>query len=538
MIIAERLVRRYDTLKTEKGTLESHLQEIAKYCIPRKAYITREVITGQKFDIDIYDSTAAQAALVLSAGLHSYLTNPSSKWFSIRTQEEELMNDHSVKTWIKDCEDRIYDALNGSNFAQQIHEGYLDLVIFGTACIYEDEDFKDMLRFYTRPIQEYVISEGADERVDTVIRKFKLTTRQAYEMWGKAAGEEVTNAYEKQDYDKPVFFLHAVCPRGLYDQRKADAVNMPYASYYIEYSKKHMIAEGGYREFPYFVPRFSKESGEVWGTSPAFVSLPDIKMLNLIAKTLIRAGQKIVDPPLVLPNDAFLLPIKVDPAALNFRLTKNTDDKIEALQTEGNIPVGEAMAETRRIMIKRNFYVDLFLMLENQSPDMTATEVMQRVQEKMLILAPTLGRLMNELLDPIIDRSFRILARNGQFAPAPQVLAGKEYSIEYVSPLAKAQKMQDIQSVQQFLALVGQMAQFKADALDKINIDKVIDDMADMYKAPPNIINDDKTVEAIRAERAQVAQAQQKMMMLQQGASAAKDMAGAEKEMKGEPVPA
>lgn len=256
------LIKRYDKLKAERSTLESTWQEIAKFCIPRKSFVKREYTSGQKFDTDVYDSTAMQSVLVLSAGLHSYLTNPTAKWFTIRTQREELMDIQEVKVWIKDCEDRIYDALNASNFNLQIHETYLDLVIFGVACLYEEEDPKDIIRFYTRPVSEIVIAENSQEKIDTLFRYFRLTVRSAYQLWADGLSEETKSSFEKKEYDKPVFFLHIICPRYKFDAKKTDALNMPYASYYIEYQKKHLVKESGYREFPFMIPRFTKEKGK------------------------------------------------------------------------------------------------------------------------------------------------------------------------------------------------------------------------------------------------------------------------------------
>ena len=518
-MIPEQIIKRLEQLESERSSYSSTWQELAKYCLPRKAFITRIKSPGQKVDHDIYDSTAIQSALVLAAGLHSYLTNPAQKWFTLRMQNKDLMDDKEVKVWLKQGEDRCYDALNNSNFSQQVHENYIDLTVFGTSCLYEEEDPKDLVRFYCRPLQEVFISEDYRGRVDTLYRKFQLTARQAWEQWGNEAGEEVTTAMEKKDYDKKITFVHCVMPRYERDVSKKDAVNMPFVSYYIEKEKKHLISEGGYEEFPFFVPRFNKESDEVYGTSPAWVSFPDIKMLNQISYTIIRAAQKIVDPPLLLPHDGFLLPIKLSPGAINYKTSGTPQDKVEQLITNANIPVGLEVEENKRLIIKRNFFVDLFLLLADPNrKDMTATEVMARVEEKMLILAPTLGRLMNELLDPIIDRTFKILLRNNLIPPPPPILSGQDYVIEYTSPLARAQRMEEMKAINQVITITGGIAQFFPDALDKINVDKLMDQIADLYNIHPEVVRSDDEVKLIREQRAQAQQRAQEMAMIQQGA--------------------
>ena len=528
----EQIVKRVDQLHTERQNYANFWQDVAKYCLPRKAYITRIKSPGSKYDYDVYDSTAMQSNLVLAAGLHSYLTNPNSRWFSLRVQDEELNKNVEVKEWLSDTEERMYNALNASNFNQQIHELYIDLGVFGVACMYEEDDEENDVRFYSRDIVEIYLCENEKEKIDTVFRKFILTARQANEKWGKAAGDVVKNFMDKKDYDKPVQFIHAVMPRYDRDVAKEDALNMPFKSIYIEVSKKHLISEGGYNEFPYFTPRFNKNSGEVWGSSPAMVGYSDIKMVNEMCKVLIRAAQKVVDPPLVLPHDGYLLPIKYGPGALNFRLKGSAQDKIEPLITNVNLPIGLEIIENYRTTIKKNYFVDLFLLLADPArKDMTATEVMQRVEEKMLILAPVLGRLMNEFLDPLINRTFNILWRKNKLMPPPEVLQGILYTIEYISPLARAQKLDQMKSINNFLTLVGQMALVKPEVLDNINQDNIVMDIQQLYGVNPKYIRDKEEVKLIRDQRAQAIQAQQEMAMIQQGADIVKTGAEAEATM-------
>jgi hypothetical protein len=531
--IAEDIVKRVAQLATERQNYDTFWQDVAKYVIPRKAYITRTKTPGEKYAYNVYDSTAMQANMVLAAGLHSYLTNPNSKWFSLRLEDNELNENTEVKEWLQDTEERMYNVLNSSNFNQQIHELYLDMGTFGIACMYEEEDPTDGIRFYSRDIAEIYLCENEKEKIDTVYRKFKLTARQAWDKWGEAAGEVVKNFIEKEEYDKQVEFIHQVAPRYERDVNKDDSSNMPFESTYVEVSKKHLISQSGYREFPYFTPRFNKNSGEVWGSSPAMVLYSDIKMLNEMVKVLIRSAQKQVDPPLVLPHDGYLLPIKYGPAALNFRLKGSADDKIEPLATGANISIGLEIISQWQSIIKKGFFVDLFLLLADPArKDMTATEVMQRVEEKMLILAPVLGRLMNEFLDPLINRTFNIMWRAGKLLPPPAAMQNQPYKIEYISPLARSQKLDQMKSINNFILLIGQIATMKPDIVDIMNEDEVAKDIQYLYGVNPKYIKSDEAVTQVRAARAQAAEAQMKMQGLQQVADVAKTGAEAQSTMQ------
>lgn len=526
------LVKRFEKLQAKRATWEAHWQELAYYCLPMKQ-VTVKRTPGSKLPTDIYDSTAIHSVQVLAAGLHSYLTNPSSKWFALRMQDKELEESTGVKEWLKDSEDRIFDCLNSSNFSQQIHEVYVDFSTFGTAILYEEEDPKDLVRFFARPPSECYLVENERGEVDTMFRFFSYTARQAHQRWGDKVGEKIKKAIEAKKYEESFDFLHIILPREERDVKKKDSQNKPFASIYVEISKKKKLSEGGYEEFPFFSPRFAKSSKDAYGYSPAMIALPDIKMLNAMSKTIIQAGQKQIDPPIVLPDDGYILPFNRTPSAINYKRA-GLEEKVEVLEVKGNIPVTMELEEQRRSSIKRTFFVDLFLLLA-QLPQgkITATEVVERVNEKMLILGPTLGRLMHELLDPIITRTFNILARNQKLAPAPEAIRGKDYKIEYISPLAKAQRVAEAQSISQLLLVLNEMANASPEVLDNIDFDKTAREYADIYNVSGDILRSDEEIQRIREERRKAAEVQRTLEEAKAGAEATEKIAKAEKDLKG-----
>lgn len=499
----DKLIKRQERLKSERANWESLWQDTAKVCLPRKSYITRERTPGERLPDDIYDSTAPSAAQFFAAGLHAHMTNPTAKWFGLKPQNIDLLNIKEVKIWFKAVENKIYDVLNGSNFHQQIDEVYLDLGVFGTATMYEEEDFKDIVRFHTRPIEEVFIIENERGRVETIHRAYNLTANQAVEKFGwDAVGKEIRKSIDKQDYEKMYQFLHATFERDERISGKMDNINMPVSSVFIDVKRKVTVSEGGFFEFPFFTPRFSQVSGVKYGYSPAITKLPDILMVNKMAEVIIKGSEKVIDPPLTLPHDGILLPIRTTPGGLNYRFTTDPADTIVPLKTNANIPVGLEMLDRRRAIIERAFFVDLFLMLANR-PTMTATEVVERAEERLLLLGPVLGKLMDELLEPIIVRTFSILARNGLLPPMPGILAEQDFKVEYTSILARAQRIMEANGILNTLNVVNAIIDRKPDAIDKINVDKTIDEVADIYGAPPEMIRDDKEVQEIRQIRAE-----------------------------------
>ena len=520
----EDLIKRSDRMLSVRENWESYWQELAYYCMPRKAHITTTKNEGDRLPTDVYDSSAIQAVQMFAAGLHGYLTNPAAKWFNIRPQDGDLMDDQSTKTWFKTVEDKIYDVLNGSNFNQQIHEAYQDFSVFGTCALYEEEDEREIVRFYTRPVNEICIDESQHERVDVIYRKFKLTVRQAYQRWGDEAGKSVLDLYNSGKYEEKLEFLHCVEPRHNYNPAKKDSKNMPWRSVYINIKDRKKVSEGGYNELPYQIGRANKDSGEIYGTSPAMNCFSDIKMLNNMEKANLKAAMKIVDPPIEVPNDGYALPLDMNPSGVNIRLSDGVQTEkrgIEPIGTLGNVPLGFDYTDRKGNSIKKAFFVDLFLSLTEKDPRMTATEVLARQQERMLLLGPMLGRLMSEVLNPMISRVFNILMRKGLLPPAPPALQDGDYVIDYVSPLARAQKSSEISSIQNTLALVGQIAGAKPDIIDKIDLDKTVDEIADLYGINPALIRDKEAVKVLRAAREEAQAAAQQMAMIEQGAGAA-----------------
>jgi hypothetical protein len=285
------------------------------------------------------------------------------------------------------------------------------------------------------------------------------------------------------------------------------AKDKPIASVYYHADTRMLLSEGGFDDFPFMVPRFVKDSVSTYGRSPAMNALPDVKMLNKMSEVTIRAAQKQIDPPLMVPDDGFMLPVRTTPGSLNF-YRSGTRDRLEPLNIGANNPLGLNMEEQRRNSIRQAFYVDQLLM--SQGPAMTATEVLQRNEEKMRLLGPVLGRLQSELLQPLISRSFALLLRNGLLPAAPEQLQGQDIDIEYVSPLAKAQRLTDLQSMLRGFEVMMQVAEI-APVMDYLDSDKLVQYLVEVTGIPARVIRGDEEVARIRRQQAE-AQAQQMEM--------------------------
>ena len=505
--LSKSILKRFDRLSAQRQNWETHWQEVADYMMPRKADVTKTRSRGDKRTELIFDSSPLQAVELLAASLHGMLTNPSTPWFSLRFKDD-MENEDEAKEWLESATETMYAAFNRSNFQQEIFELYHDLITFGTAAMYIEEDPDDILKFSTRHINEIYVAENDKGRIDTVYRKFKISARAAIQQFGSAVSVKVDTINAKDPYEE-VEIVHAVYPRSDFDPKKQDQSNMPFESIYIEYSSGDELSVSGFREFPFVVPRYLKASHEIYGRSPAMTALPDVKMLNEMSKTTIKSAQKQVDPPLLVPDDGFILPVRTVPGGLNF-YRSGTRDRIEPLNIGANTPLGLNMEEQRRNSIRNAFYVNQLMM--QQGPQMTATEVIQRNEEKMRLLGPVLGRLQSELLKPLIDRTFAILLRKNLFRQAPDFLSGRDIEIEYVSPLAKAQKSTELSSIMRAIEIMGSLSNV-APVFDHINMDKLVRHLADIVGVPQKIL---KPQSELNAERQQAQAQQEQMQQMQQ----------------------
>ena len=515
MKTANEVAEQFNKLKSKRANWESHWQEIADYVLPRRADVTKSRSSGDKRTTLIFDGTALHACELLSSSLHGMLTNAATPWFSMRFKNEMLAADEESREWLEACTQSMYIALDRSNFQQEIHELYTDLVTFGTSCMMIEEDNQKLLRFSTRHIKEIYISENDKGVVDTVHREFKMTARAAYQRFGENLSRRLKKIAETNPYDE-VTIHQCVKPNDQQNPYKMDDKSMAFTSIYYDHEDKKIISVSGFNEFPFVVPRWLKSSSEMYGRSPSMTALPDIKMINKMSETTIKAAQKMVDPPLLVPDDSFVLPVRTQPGGLNY-YRSGTRDRIEPLNIGANTPVGLNLEDQRREAIRQAYFVDQLLM--SQDVRMTATEVMQRNEEKMRLLARVLGRLQSEMLQPLITRCFNILLRKEMLPTPPVSLQGQTVDIEYVSPLARSQRTGDVQAILRSLEIISPLAQMMP-VMDYLDPDKLVKHITDVLGVPRKILRSDQEVAMIRQQQMEAAQQQAQLDQASQMAEA------------------
>lgn len=526
-------VRRYQRLKAKRALFDILNQEVAEFLLPYRSVITRKRPEGAKQTDRLFDATPGHALELLASNIHGSVTNPQARWFTLKMREKQFNDMPNVRLWLDEVEERMYLALQQSNFNPETNEVYLDLGAFGIGCLYIEEKDKVVtegatsfggLRFRAFPPGGFAIDEDADGRVDTCYTSHKLTARAVVQRWsnpndhGKLIADMARDKPE-QEYE----ILHCVGPRTSYDPSKVTAKNKAIYSLWIALPHNKLLGEGGYEEFPYVVPRWSKTSGEMYGRSPAHTALPDVRTLNRCVELTLESAAASVAPPVEVPNDGVIGDLDLRAHGVNTVDDSMSPGKpvIKPIQLGANFDVSQVLSQDLRARIQHIFFYEQLQLPQDQT--MTATEVRERTIRILRLLAPWLSRLESEYLNLIINRVFGLMLRANALPPLPDELQGQDMDIEYEGPLAQAQKHQHIEAFQAWLATMLPLIQIKPDILDNLNTDQLGRDLALDLGWSSRWLADPQQRDQMRAQRQQAAQRQADMDKASQVAEMAKN---------------
>jgi hypothetical protein len=511
----KKLRKHYQSLLSEREQIESVWRELADNFLPLK----RKLLDEDHKPEDVYnfmgkannfilDSTPIKATRVLGAGLQSGMTSPAKRWFKLGLHNREAEELAAVKKWLSDAQDSIFSVMSISNFYNNTHRCYLEVAIFGILVMLILEDDEKNIRTICLPAGSYVLSSNFKGIPDTLYRQIFMTAEQMSDQFGEEnLSFSVKNALQNEATKNNWFsVIHAIFPNDDADSTKEDFQSMAYSSVYFEENttendEKGVLKEGGFREKPFVAARWDVTGESVYGDSPAMDILPFAKQLQSMTTTLLKTKQKNADPALNVPSSLKNTPVSTAPGVLNY--LANPNEKIEPTVTiRGETADTQQSILDVRQQILAGLFNDIFRALAlSPSDKMTATEVLERKSEGLRLLGPVLERLQFELLDPIIDRIFSISLRLGLFPPVPAELEGTELKVEYISPLAQAQRAVGAEAFNQLLGFIQAMATLNPLVLDKIDFDQMADLYAALIGVSPEVMNDDETVERIRELR-------------------------------------
>lgn len=491
---AEAYCKKQESMEGERSTWEAHWQECLDFIVPRKNDVITTRTPGDK-RTELFDTTAIMANQLLAGALHSMLTNPATRFFDLTMGDPNLDDIEEVKSWLQDVGELMFQQLNKSNFQTEVHEIYIDEGAIGTACLWMGEHDERVIHFGARPMKEIFVDENNLGLIDVVHRKFKWKLRQIVQEWGENKLDPQLIRKYKDGCEDDFEIIHAVHPEDEYEGKAHK-----FRSCYILKEFAYKISTGGFHEFPYAVPRWTKTSGEKYGRGPGMDMLADIKMVDRMMETTIQGAQKTINPPLMVPDDGVIGRVRLTPGGLTV-VRPGEQYAIKPLLTDPRIDFGYQAVEDVRKRIRAGFYVDQLQL--NEGPQMTATEVMQRTEEKLRLMGPVLGRQNFEFLSPLVERLFGIMNRRGMLPPAPRQIQGKSFEVRYSSLVARAQRMSEGQNLARAIGVAAPIVNAAQSALDLLDTDMAFKYIMDIYGVPHKIMRKMREVKEIREARAE-----------------------------------
>jgi hypothetical protein len=545
-------------LENERTSFKTQWRDLSDYILPNRArYTLTEGNRGDRRNQKIIDSTATMAARTLSSGMMSGVTSPARPWFRLTTPDPELAEFGPVRDWLYTVQQRMATSFLRSNVYNILPMVYKDLGTFGTAPYIVEENFENIIHAASFPVGSYCIAKDQFGKVNTFMREFRMTVAQVVEKFGqknKSGSVDWSNMsslvkqqYEAGNYQTWIDIIHFITPN---DEYKPDNIESKYKKFYSCYYEKgtmmgsesnYMSAAGidnqkflremGYDYFPVLCPRWETTGEDVYGTDcPGMTAIGDIKQLQLGERRIAQAIEKMINPALVGGSSLRNQKVSLLPGDITYDDAREGRQGLRAIhEVQLRIQEVEQKQAQVRERVQRAFFEDLFLMLaQSDRRQITAREIDERHEEKLLALGPVLEQLNQDSNDPLIDIAFDIHMRQGLIPPPPEEVQGSDLKVEYISMMAQAQKLVGIGGVERFAGFVMQAAQVDPSVLQKVNADQMIDVYADMTSVPPSIVRTDEQVSEMRQAQAAQQAKQQQMMMVKEASAAAKNLSQAD----------
>lgn len=537
-------------LDYEFSSFRSQYQDLNDYILPsRGRFFISDNNRGDRRNHKIYDNTGYMAARTLSSGMMAGITSPARNWKRLTTQDPELAEFGPVKEWLHLVDSRMSTEFLRSNLYNVLPSLYGDLGVFGTSAMLMEEDQDATSRFYSLPIGMFRIGKDARGIVNVCMREFRMTVRQLVERFGRITGTRdidwtklsmtVKGHWDKSEYETWIDVVHIIQPNNEFDERRAklNSKFKKFASTYYERgtskgdrdAPEKFLRESGYDYFPVLAPRWQVTGMDVYGTDcPGMVAIGDIKQLQHGEKRVAQAIDKMVNPAMVASSSLKTQKASIISGDITYLDDLNRDGFRAAHEVRIDVSHIENKQEQARGRIRRAFFEDLFLMLASSDRrEYTATEIVERKEEKLLAVGPVLEQLNQDVLDPLIDNQFALMLEQGLIPPPPPELEGQDLKIEYTSIMSQAQKMVGIGGLDRLLQVAPQVMQLDPSARHKFDFHQIVDEYAESLGTSPRVVRSDEDVEKLVAAEQQAAAAQQRMEMLNQGAQVAKDLSGA-----------
>lgn len=538
----------YNNAKSIRSVHENDWRLAAAYALPQHygAWQTEGPASYQNnsqatLRRTVFDSTGVRSLPKYMAILERLATPNGSRWHVLAPSETKLMKSYRVRAYFDELSNLLFKMRYNpdAGFRTASNEVYASIGAYGTGPIFVGKRKVSAsyrtpgLMYKACPLRDIFFLVNENGKVDKVFRRFWLNVRQYKSQFGDA-GMPRSMAVEAS---KPVpnsnryfEFFHVVQPRNDWDPEAFGPRRFPFVGSFVCVDDQQYVGEEqGYRSLPYLTPRAFTIAGDPYGHGPAVQALASMGGASTMKKSHLKQGNLAAEP-VVLAYDDGILNGNVDlrPGHINYGGVDRQGRKLVQTLDAGRWDIGEKLLEAEQNDVEDAFLVTLFQIL-TETPEMTATEVLERVAEKAALLSPTMGRIQTEFLGPDIEREIDVLEELGSLPQMPPELieARGEYEVTYTSPLAKGVYAEEVrgfmQAVEFALGLVE--ATQNPGHLDHFDFDTALPEIADKTAVPTRWMKDPAIVARARQQRDQQAQQQQMLEAAPALASVAKTAA-------------
>lgn len=536
-------------LDNERSSFRPHWRDLSDFILPRRSrFFVQDTNRGERRSQRIIDTTATLAARTLRSGMMAGITSPARQWFRLASPFPRLNESPAVKSWAHETTIRMLEVMLRSNIYRALGTFYGDMATFGTSCMMLEEDFETVFRATTFPIGSFMIANDEKLKVNTFYRDFQMTIRQIVDFFLRTrpedqgfidwslASERIRSMWNNSQTEIKIDMVHVIMPNQDWRPERAESQFKKWISAYYERATNSRNAQSvvslnledkflslsGFDMFPVLAGRWEVTGEDTYASScPGMDSLGDIRQLQKMELRGLQAVEKHVNPPMTGPTSLRSTGASIMPGVTTFADTQSGQGGFRpSHEVTPRIQELEIKQQQTRERIRRGYFEDLFLMFASTDRrEITATEIAERKEEKLLALGPMLEQLNQDVLDPLIDLVFEFMLRQGLVPEPPPELEGIKLKVEYVSIMAQAQKLLGLSSMERLAQVTGQIATFNPGILQKVDFDNWMDEYADVLSIPPDVIVPNETVQQIREAQAQ---AQQQQAAAEQAALAAK----------------
>jgi hypothetical protein len=502
----------YDTLSKHQAELEqrrttfdSWWQQICYRVLPAEATFTSMDSEGTKRTDRLFDSTAAKNNRKFAAITEDLITPRTQRWHGLEAENDELVEDQDTDEYFDTVTNVLFKMRYGTRagFATARAKGYLTMGPIGNVVMFIDEVLGDGPRYISIPMREVSWAENEFGVIDVQYRKYCQTGRNALKRFGDQLSEKLRQEMKDKPF-KLFDFMHCVRPNEERKPGRADYRGMEWSSYYLSIDDKSVVNESGFTSWPYSNSRYQVATGEIYARSPAMECWPAILTLQEQKKTLLRAGQKEVDPPLLLSEDGILGQFNLKSAALNYgALSSDGTPLVAPLKTGANIPAGIELMQIERADVDDSFLSSLWNMVANENIE-TAAQVYELARMRAINLAPLMSRVDSEDIGPMIHRELDIAAKMGLLPPMPRRLQemGGGYKPVNTSPLAKLMRAQDGLAIVRTWESAGTAIALDKRAANVLKVPEQLRELAEINGVPAKLVRSLEEIEQIGQQQA------------------------------------